>query len=579
MEKDKVIEKLEDIWDDIRDRGYYIIGVSLLFLFPLIIVTPSSRLPPPFTFLNSFFGGGDIPIISDIYALGRSSGLFGNNAYILNILSLCAIWAIFAAAWDFLSGYTGQVSFGHAIFWGLAAYVTFWVGSGFTVGLIYVPLGIPILDQVLEIAISLINLLLQGLFGTTFQREALEGLIYGGIISALFATIIGIIALRVKGPYLALVTLLLPLIASQIVVIFTDLFGPSYGIPFITGPFIIDRLNPSDLPQDLASRAGEINELNFYILTIIILFVSVGIMMMIAYSRIGLVFQSIREEEDAAESLGINIEFYKILAFAGSAFFAGIAGGMYAQYLRHVGPSMFEPSFSFSIIIMCVIGGIGSISGGVIGAFLLTILTNLFLGNVFQDIQGLDILAFGILLILTLRYMPYGLARSTKDQKRAVVIGLLFALAWVLIPSSLGWGGSFIEGVASALPLGTDIFSQWIAFGLGTLTNYIGKIDFLGQLFFTAGGDIIVAFALLIIFIFGLIASGIFFLTETFALFVLQEILGLGYSWGPEDLIKAKFLIYVTIGIPFAYYLPKAFKKVRLKLWGIWPSAGRYEPD
>ena len=96
--------------------------------------------------------------------------------------------------------------------------------------------------------------------------------------------------------------------------------------------------------------------------------------MLIAFSRIGLAFQSVREDEDAAESLGINVRNYKILAFTLSAFFAGIAGGLYAQWFNYVSPTYLESAFSFQVIIMCVIGGIGTITGGVVGAFLLIIL-------------------------------------------------------------------------------------------------------------------------------------------------------------------------------------------------------------
>ncbi len=596
MDRKQIAEKFEDVWDEIRSRSYYIVGVLLLVFFPFLLVTPGSILSEPFSILNSFYSGGSIPILSDLFNLGQEIGLFGKNAYLLNIIALCLIWAIFAASWDFLSGYTGQVSFGHAIFWGFSAYVTFWVATGVPIGITFDPLdpivlGIPILDEILGSLIFLINAfidfifiitneILVFIFGSNFMRPPLAALVVGAFTSAIFAVGIGFIALRVKGPYLALVTLLLPLIASQIVVIMTDLFGPKYGIPFISGPFVVERISPFDLPPDLMGRASEINELNFFIFVLVIFFISVFLMMLVAYSRIGLAFQSIREDEDAAESLGINVRFYKILAFAGSAFFAGLAGGLFSQYLRFTGPSFFASSFSFSIIIMCVIGGIGSISGGVVGAFVLTILLELFLKDIFHGVQSLDLLGYGILLIVTLRYMPFGLARASKDQKKACIVGVLFAISWTIIPIGEGWGTNIIASLSSSLPLGTDVLSNILSVSFETLTSYMGKVDYMGQITSSlSDGDILMTLSFVLIFTFGLIASVVFFFAEIIGLFFMGDILGLSRSWTYEDLIKAKFLIYVAVGIPFAFYLPKAFKKVRLRFWGVWPSAGRYEPD
>ncbi|MFX0210061.1 MAG: branched-chain amino acid ABC transporter permease [Candidatus Hodarchaeota archaeon] len=352
-------------------------------------------------------------------------------------------------------------------------------------------------------------------------------LIIAGLIASIVALIIGMIALRVKGYYLALVTLILPLIVAEIVVIYTDLFGPTFGIPNV--PSIIEE-------GDFATK--ELFVLNFYIFTLIIFFLSIGLMMLIAFSRIGLAFQSIREDEDAAESLGINVRNYKILAFCLSAFFAGLAGGMYSQWLDFSGKSLFGSHFSFSVIIMVVIGGVGSITGGVVGAFLLTILVKLFLDDVFEGIYGLDILVYGLILVLTLRYMRFGLVRATKEQKRACVFGILFALSWVIITSS------DMFGLLTLTPLSIDNILQFIT--------------------------------LVIMLLLTLPFIPVFIGSEIVGLFLFESLLGMELG---AALTKAKFLIYASVGIPFAYYLPKIFKALRLRYWGTWPSAGRYEPD
>ncbi|MFX0173930.1 MAG: hypothetical protein ACFE9L_18755, partial [Candidatus Hodarchaeota archaeon] len=95
----------ENFWDEVKDRSYYIIAVILLILFPLIVGAPPSTIP----ILNLIYNGSRIPILSDIYDSGRdilgAHILFGTNTYFINIIALCAIWAIFAASWDFLTGY------------------------------------------------------------------------------------------------------------------------------------------------------------------------------------------------------------------------------------------------------------------------------------------------------------------------------------------------------------------------------------------------------------------------------------------------------------------------------------------
>lgn len=302
MDRKDFYEKIEDIWDSIKQRGYYILSFAILLFFPFIIVSS---------------GLTEIPIISDIYSLGRDNGLFGPNTWILKIVSLCAIWAIFAASWDFLSGFTGQISFGHAIFWGLSAYFTFWIAM--PIGLPLNELEIPIFDEVVDLLLNFLNDFLTWILnfvGATpysLNIPVLRAILLGAIFTALFATVIGIIALRVKGPYLALITLILPLIASRLasMTLFNDITGGNWGYSFIVDPYIIEKPLPAN---------RELEALNFYIFIIILFLIIFGVMILITSSRIGLVFQSIREDEEAAESLGINVRLYKILAFAGSAF-------------------------------------------------------------------------------------------------------------------------------------------------------------------------------------------------------------------------------------------------------------------
>jgi hypothetical protein len=129
----------------------------------------------------------------------------------------------------------------------------------------------------------------------------------------------------------------------------------------------------------------------------------------------------------------------------------------------------------------------------------------------------------------------------------------------------------------SEAPTG-DIFGMILYLLSNSIGAFAGKFDHLGQTLFSLTPDNFLFFiSLLVMLIISIPAILVFLISELIGLLLFQEILGLALTG--TTLIKAKFLIYVTIGIPFAYYLPKIFKKIRLRYWGVWPSAGRYEPD
>ena len=206
--------------------------------------------------------------------------LITDNRYTLLILMFTNIYVIFAVSWDLLSGYTGQVNFGHALFFGVGAY-----GSA----LLYKYLGWQP--------------------GVTIP------------LGALIATLVGVVtcfpALRLRPPYLSLLTMAFPLILVGIVYAFPPVTGGSYGI--------------MGLPRIADSRVVE------YYIILIVMAVSVLIMWKLTdarskYVRTGLIFHAIREDEIAARASGINTIRYKILAFAIGGLFAGIAGASLPMY-------------------------------------------------------------------------------------------------------------------------------------------------------------------------------------------------------------------------------------------------------
>jgi branched-chain amino acid transport system permease protein len=281
--------------------------------------------------------------------------------YPLLIFALACIYTIFAVSWDLLSGYTGQVNFGHALFFGLGAY-----GSA----LLYKYAGWP----------------------------PPATIIIGAIGAALIGVALCTPALRLRGPYLSLFTMALPLLLTEV----------ARAFPEVTGGYVGIR----DLPRLAGSRMGE------YYVCLLIMTVSVLIMWKLSdagsrYVRTGLIFHAIREDEIAARASGINTIRYKVLAFAIGGFFGGIAGGLFAHILRTVGLGVFAMTLSFQAIIWVVFGGIVSIYGPVVGVFTLFPLVELLQGTRVVDYRYI-IMAGTVILILL--FMPEGIAVRIRDK-------------------------------------------------------------------------------------------------------------------------------------------------------------------
>ncbi len=280
--------------------------------------------------------------------------LVTNDPYLLRILILASIFAIFAASWDLLSGFTGQMNFGHALFFGVGAYGAAMLNSR---------AGIP----------------------------PIASIPLGALAAVLAGLVVGIPCLRLRGTYLALTTLAFPIILMGIVFAFPDLTGGELGI--------------SGLQRIVRSRVT-----NYYIIVIIML-VLVSIMWKITDSNIGIIFHAIREDEVAVRSSGINTTRYKLLAFCLSGFFAGVAGGLYAHFMRIAGPSTLEVSMSFQVVIWSVFGGVVTIWGPVGAVFILFPLLEFF-----RFWPEFRMLMFALIVLLILLFMPQGLLPWIRDK-------------------------------------------------------------------------------------------------------------------------------------------------------------------
>jgi len=285
-----------------------------------------------------------------------------DNEYFLGIIVLSTIFALFAISWDLLSGFTGQLNLGHALFFGVSAYSA-------------------------------------GLLNVHLHYSPWITIPFGAIVAVLVGLVVGIPALRLRGFYLGLVTLTFPLILLGIFFAFPNFTGGELGISGI------DRL--------ASSRIAE-----YYIVAVIFTVSSLLIWKLMDTKnkviRLGILLHAIREDEITARASGINTTLQKFIAFALSAFFAGIAGGLYAHYMRIAAPSTLELFFSFQAILWTIFGGITTIYGPVVGVFILYPLLELMSAVPWGE--QLRYIVFGVVLIATLMIMPEGISVWILDK-------------------------------------------------------------------------------------------------------------------------------------------------------------------
>jgi branched-chain amino acid transport system permease protein len=280
--------------------------------------------------------------------------VFSRDPYLLRILILASIFAVLAASWDLLSGFTGQINFGHALFFGVGAY---------TAALLNLRLHIPPWGSIP----------------------------LGGLGAVLAGLVIGVPCLRLRGTYLALTTLAFPII----------LMGIVFAVPGVTG----GELGISGLSRLSGSRLTD------YYVCVLLMLSLCTLMWMIADSNTGIIFHALREDEVAVRAAGINTTRYKLLAFSLSGFFAGISGGLYAHFMRIAGPSTLEVSMSFTVVIWAVFGGIVTIYGPVGAVFVLFPLLEFL--RFWPEYRNL---MFAVVILLILLYMPDGLFPWIRDK-------------------------------------------------------------------------------------------------------------------------------------------------------------------
>lgn len=284
---------------------------------------------------------------------------FAESYYINGIIIFVSIYAIYAVSWDFLSGFTGQMNLGHTAFFGIGAY---------SAGLLNLHLG--------------------------FSPYA--SIPCGAFIATLGGLIVCIPALRLRGLYLALVTLAFPVVLNGVVLIFPDYSGGELGLSGLT-PLADDRKS-------------------IYFIVLLVMLFSVVIMWKLSdakskFVRTGVMLLAIREDEITARVSGVNTVAYKIFAFAISAFFSGVAGGLYVHFINVLGPSTLDLNNSINPIVWTVFGGITTIYGPITGVFILYPLI-----EYFRIVPQIRMLIFAVTIIVVLLLMPEGMAVWVRDN-------------------------------------------------------------------------------------------------------------------------------------------------------------------
>lgn len=289
-----------------------------------------------------------------LFALGLAFPLLARNDYHLTVMSTAYIFAIATVGLNLITGYTGQFNLAHSGFMAVGAY---------TVGILTVDYQVP--------------------FWIAFALS--------GVVAAALGFFVGIVSLRLKGHYFSIFTLCVGYIMFLVIEKWEGLTHGTVGIIGIPAPTGIGPIT-FDSPRAL------------YYLVFFFLVLGVWVMHRITTSLLGRTFMAIRNSDELAESLGINLMRNKLLAFLLSVFYAGVAGGLYAGFVRFLGPGLAGVDHSFDMTMYMLVGGLGTLLGPLLGA-----LTVPWLTQYLQFLQEYRFIVFGPLLVLLVIFLPHGI--------------------------------------------------------------------------------------------------------------------------------------------------------------------------
>lgn len=278
------------------------------------------------------------------------------SQYWLHLLILSGVYILLTLGLNLIIGYTGQISLGHASFYGLGAY---------TAALLSTTCGFP------------------------FWFNLLASMVVAGV----FGVLLGLPTIRLAGHYLAIASLAFGIIIEQVFVNWVGL---------TRGPMGINDIRPPRI--DLLNFEFTEKRHYYYLILAIVLVVLLFFRRLVSY-RTGRAFAAIRENEISAQAMGINTVYYKIMAFSIAGMVAGAAGCFYAHYIQFVSPDSFSFLESINIMILTIVGGTGNILGSLIGSVLLTVGL-----EYMRVLEGAREIVYGVLLLVIIIFMPKGIS-------------------------------------------------------------------------------------------------------------------------------------------------------------------------
>ncbi|MDQ7784699.1 MAG: branched-chain amino acid ABC transporter permease [Desulfomonilaceae bacterium] len=304
------------------------------------------------------------------------------DPYYQHLMILVLMWVAIGSGWNLIAGFTGQVSFGDAAFFGTGAY---------TAGLLAHKLGM----------------------------SAWWGLGLGGIFAVIIAFPFGWICFRLRGAYFALATLALNEVMRHTATIWESLTEGMVGI-------LIMQTFVSKIP--------------YYYIALAIAVVSLISVQVVMSSRWGYYFVSIREDQDAAESIGIDTHYYKMVSLCLAAYLTGLAGSLYMNYMGFIDPTIVFSLHDISImaILVGIVGGVGTVYGPAVGAFIMVAVSEVFRTGGFGLLEKLTaatgspvmvlvtkyikeahVLTFGLLVIFVILFLPNGVVGGWRKSRRS----------------------------------------------------------------------------------------------------------------------------------------------------------------
>ena len=304
-------------------------------------------------------------LLAAVFAILMLLPLFLDN-YALGIFIMIFYWAYVGQSWNVLTGYTGHISLGHALYLGIGAYATTFLAQ--TIGL-----------------------------------TPWVGMFLGGFIAVAIALFLGFLGFRfgLRGVYFVILTIAFAEL-TRLAVSHIEALGSFTGIFVDFNPSFYNFQFRGNIP--------------YYYIALGFMVASLIVVRIIEVSKVGRFIVAIREDEEAAQALGVNTFKYNMIAIAISAFMTSLAGAFYANYIFYLHPnSLFGMSLSIELILRPIVGGLGTLFGPVIGSIILTPLSEISRAYFAKGgLEGLHLILYGVLTILVVLFMPKGIVVYVK---------------------------------------------------------------------------------------------------------------------------------------------------------------------